>query len=267
MQKKVAMILVGGLVACLICGCGQSEVSTDTMATVDETMAEGTEVTEEVGQVEESTIEGDTKEDEETVSDSSTDEFVEENGEDETVEGDEFPAINEYVLEQDNSDEYGVYSTSCYDLEQYLDDEGSLPDANYDEYSGRWAYPVFTPCRFFTDLEITYRADAFEFLEGTDIETDTDIRITVTSGGHIEDNRTFGSDAAPELMFTAQTTDGEIDVFHLMGQGTILRGEETYDSYFYYFYIANFEISVNLEYELDKEEVQLIIDNIRPTSE
>lgn len=264
MQKKVTMILVGGLVACLMGGCGQSEVGTDTMATVDETIAENTEVTEEVGQVEESTKEGDTKEDEETVSDSSTDESVEENGEDETVEGDEFPVINEYVLELDNSDEYGVYSTSCYDLDQYLDDNGALQgwddfeSSIHTEYSGRWAYPVFTPCKFFTDLEIIYRDDALEILDGTDIH------IEVNSGYGYE-RHIVGEKSAPELMFTAQTADGEIDVIHVIVDGSTYGW--TNDGYYYFFKIASFEVKVRLDHELDKEEVQLIIDNIRPTSE
>lgn len=172
----------------------------------------------------------------------------------------EYLIIGEYALKQDRSADYGVYSTSCFDLDEFLDENGRIPvewDYESDEYiyySGRFAY----------DNELS--------LVGIDLGLEG---LYPT-----------------ELMFTADTHDDTTDVLrkkHVItytesstrydADGNVIEGTEadpeevetsTRIVYEYNFNVGNFSVSVmyadNEGEGLTQEEVQDLIDNIRLTN-
>lgn len=287
MKKKAAMILIGGLIACLMGGCGQEEIDPVTMETADEVEEEVAEPAVE----EEAEPEAEVAEpvDEENAEDTLTDDgsFTEiEISEDGSVNGQEFPKIAQAVIDHDKSEETGVNSTSCFDLDQYLDENGEAPDDwTYEskegtEYSGRWAYPVVTPCRFFTDLELNDRTDREEWFSASDSETGVFLSMFIYSGldlyndTHSYVGETYDDPNMPvtTLKFTAKTADGTTDVLEERAVSYISwddsEEEEEYIMYSYYFNVGNFSVCVCWDYDepLSEDEVQLIVDNVSLTT-
>lgn len=282
MKKKISILLIMILVICLTSGCGKKEVSKQPVAVtngIGTVVAGGAKEVVEKATEEATDIEPVKLEESEVIEEVEEPEEVEEIIED-VRPVDEFPAIADDVSLMDNSSEYGVYSTSCFDLEQYLDEDGCLPgfddyeDKMYSEYSGRWAYPKITPCRFFTDMIMKERTDDCEFFTAVDEETGHDIALIIHSGYSYYNARVATMDSvydwAPSFMFTAQTVDGETDVIAERFENNFtLEGEEpnTEIQYIYYFRLGSFSVSLySSEYELSEDEVQLVIDNIRVTN-
>ncbi len=160
----------------------------------------------------------------------------------------------------DKSEEYGINSTSCYDLNQYLDEDGNLPIEWLDDpetgmyYSGRWAYPELMDCRFYTDVHLTERTDRCEVLYASDSKTDSNVNITIFSG------------------LSAYSTDVKLSEF---GRGEVLEIptesgivnvmlSDSYDGMVYSFPIGNFSINVHWcnDERLTEEELIILIDNI-----
>lgn len=284
MRKKIAVILIVIAMMTLIGGCGSAKAAKVTGATLGVTKGMATEAINKATEkthIEDVTAEG-------------SDEVIvneDENSEADNTEADEFLTVCPCLEEQDRSDDYGVYSTSCYDLDQYLDENNEATDSEIwgdkalEEYSGRWIYPELTPCKFFNELFLSSRTDLCERYRCKD-ESGINISILVSSGlgqyhysvGLLD----AGIEYPYEYMFTAQTTTGETDVIHRCysagggtctvydGDGNVIEeGEdEEYMVNAYSFNVGNFSIDMYYDNEktLTEEEVQLIIDNIRITS-
>lgn len=215
----------------------------------------------------------------------------------------DFPVIDPYVIEQDKSDEYGVYSISCFDLDQFLDENGHISEdwdwesKEYVEYSGRFAYPKLTPCRFFDTLYLDDRTDHEESLYGVDSETGNGLSINIYTGLDFYDDmenmigyKSSSPNNGPyEYMFTAELPDGQTDVIAQWsiamvssssgnyeedenGDLVFVEDEEgatteEYKTYHYFYSLGHFSVSLLWSgEELTQDEVQLIIDNIRLTN-
>lgn len=286
MKKKTAMILIGGLLICLIGGCGKDESNTVTMESADETVAEvAEEVEEEVTEPDETNVE-------ETDTDESPE--VEEESESGT---EEFPTITDEALAQDKSADYGVYSTSSFDLDQFLDENGEAPEdwnyesKEYSEFSGRFAYPDIIQCELMDSVRIYNRTDCYEGLSVESNDGTRHIGIAINSGLDMyHSQKSFvGYDSdwiAISMMFTTQTSEGETEVLHQTSTGSessmylvdedgnpidedgnpvdldAIEMHEYIDNQ-YIFNIGNFSVWVYAdEDELTEDEIQMIIDNI-----
>lgn len=196
-----------------------------------------------------------------------------------------FYSVSQDVLDNDKSDEYGIYSESCFDLDQYLDEEGNVPgywnfdsdESNY--YTGRWAYPEIIQCNIFNDMCLFYKTDVFEKFTFND-KSGNESNLAIASGiygynfdkelsemaQHVSDGR------IPVFMFTAETMDGTTDVYSSVRE----YNDDTTSRYSveYMFNIGNFSITVQCAetlgdenpIEMTEEELQEIIDNIRLTN-
>lgn len=224
MRKKSVTILIAAMLVGLISGCGQKQVgkaeptvsdaAEDVVeAGIDEALDQATDVTDDdSGEAED-----------ESVDESEVAEVVEE----EPIDGPApFLTIADAVSSQDKSADYGVNSTSCYDLDQFLDSEGRVPadwfgdDKIMYEYSGRWAYPEINPCDLIVSLTLNGRSDyssEYSFVDSSDAY----YSMSVFPG--LDDYRTtesmvgmdFGDTgmSAPVSVFTAQTEYGDTEVY------------------------------------------------------
>lgn len=280
------MILVGGLLICLIGGCGKDESNAVTMESTDETVAEvAEEVEEEVTEPDETNVE-------ETATDESPE--VEEESESET---EEFPIITDEALAQDKSADYGVYSTSSFDLDQFLDENGETPEdwnwesKEYSEFSGRFAYPDITQCELMDSVRIYNRTDCSEGLSVESKDGTRYIGIVFSSGLDMYHSQKsyVGDDwggVVITAMFTAQTNEGETEVLHqtsTVSESSMYLADEDgnpidedgnpidpnaiemneYIDNQYIFNIGNFTVWVYADKdELTEDEIQMIIDNI-----
>lgn len=195
-----------------------------------------------------------------------------------------FYMVSQDVLDNDKSEEYGIYSESCFDLDQYLDENGSLPmiydqdDPILTTYSGRWAYPEVTQCDIFNNMLLKTKVDMYERFDFSD-KLGNDTTLTIDSGPSHYDIMKGHSDTPYELydtkpvpMFTADTVDGTTDV--LKRTMWIDFGGTMYYHNEYIFKIGNFSITVKCQetedgedlIEMTEEEIQEIIDNIRLTN-
>lgn len=291
MKKKAVMIILTlcAAVAMTACGgkAGMAEMQ-DTTAAEESAEADAQAEAEAVAP----TVDEDAVEAEQTGEDALENEesFEEiEIGADGSVNGQEFPMIDEAVRSQDKSDAYGVYSISCYDLDQYLDEEGYMQsdiasaDNFYYEYTGRWAYPKITPCRFFGGLVLTSRTDFSSDYRSTDTETGNGLSFNICSGKDYYNSmkQGTGSDAeVSEMAFTIQTMDGSSDVMHEYREIMLLNDKDEngealdaleeviYGFDVYCFAVGNFTVTLQPDAgtKLTQEDVQLIADNIRLTN-
>ena len=297
MKKRIAAMLMGIMVVGLVGGCGQTPAAKSVVSTasedvisaavdkgvakvkdseaVDEAEAEKNEVTEEEQTtVEESTVG-------ETAPDSEEEGFEDiEIGADGSVNGQEFPTIEQVVLDADKSADYGVNSISCFDLDQYLDDAGYIStdvsgeDSFYYEYSGRWAYPVVTPCELFPELLLSSKTDASCDYMTPIVEGEKGLMFSIYSGLDLYDsmvlnvgvdNYNAGEEWIPANLFTVETSDGTSDVIHEYYEISLLDTDsEPVGIHTYYFHVGNFTVAVSpdSDTEYDKDQIQMIADNI-----
>lgn len=193
--------------------------------------------------------------------------------------------VTQDVLDNDKSEEYGIYSTSCFDLDQYLNEDGELPNLDdfdkWNEYTGRWAYPEITQCDMLKDIYLGYKSDRFERFYFKD-KSGNDTVLYISSGIQGYNLKVELTDMAqysdnpmlPQLMFTTETVDGTTDIVSSIRQ--ISFGEEDPWQYYreYVFHVGNFTVEVQCAMtdededpiELTEEEIQEIIDNIRLTN-
>lgn len=290
MKKRCIAILMVALLL-LVGGCGKSNLGKAVSANKDvlkNAVSEGVSVAEEV--IEEV---ADVVEDASDVTDEVSDEVVEEP---EEVEEGYNPAkqyegkpymVSQDVLDNDNSEEYGVYSKSCFDLDQYLDEEGALPgvydwdNKDWDTYTGRWSYPEVTQSDIFKDMALTDKTDKYEryyFKDKSDNETvlfiDSGIRGYLNKVDSTEMAQYSDNPMLPQLMFTTETVDGSTDVVSIIKQYSFDDGETWQYRNEYVFHVGNFTVTVQCAetqededpIELTEEEIQEIIDNIRLTN-
>ena len=290
MKKKALMTILLLCVAVAMTACGGNG---DT-AEVKEPMVteENAEADTEASTVDEEAVESEQTEGESPENEKSFEEI--EIGADGSVNGQEFPIIDEAVLREDKSDDYGVHSISSYDIDQYIDEDGNLKsdissgESFYYEYSGRWAYPKITPCRFFGELTLTSRIDASSMYSSVDLETGATLSFNISSGKDVYNSSEYQigyefEDGQPNTYnraFTIQTIDGEQDVISDYREIMLLEEEDEngekldtpeeviHGFYSYYFTVGNFTVVLQPEVktELTQEDVQLIADNIRLTN-
>lgn len=295
MKKKLALIMIGVMTACFIGGCGAAGAGKSATGNSGKNVTEGTKVVEEVveeveevDQVEQAEeIEGPAPDDavsENDVAEEAAEEesFTEiEIGSDGTVNGSEFPKVRDSVADTDKTDDYGVYSISCFDLDEFLDENSELPgsseyeNTDWDNYTGRWAYPVMSPCRFFNDLELSEKSDKEEVFYSNDSESDNHFVIVISSGlynynwwNSIRQEDDYAWEAYEGSSFTVQTSEGESEVCaHVTSYG-VDDGWYRYHNYIYN--LGNFSVEIMCgDYpedgeplDLSPEDVQTIVDNI-----
>lgn len=286
MKKKALMVILPLCVAMILTACGGNTDTTE----VEETAvtAEGVEADAQAEVETEKQEEAVESENEASADEESSEEI--ESGDDGSVNSEEFPIIGDYVVEEDKSDEYGVYSTSCFDLDQYLDENGELTDeitagAYSEEYSGRWAYPEFTPCEMLEGLTMNVKTDRMAAYDFAWNENDDAYRIIIYSGladyNFVKD---YAADYAndevtidmgiPTYLCDVTTTGGTSEVY-LDPISTFLEGDngELVKSVcvIVEFHVGNFTVSVscpettdleNAADQLKQEDIQMIADNI-----
>lgn len=288
MKKKALMAMLSVCVAMEMTACGKNAGTTEveeTVATEEsveaDIQAEAEADAQTEGEAEASTVDEEGVEPEQTGEDASENEESSEeieNGADDSADGQEFPIIDQVVLDQDKSEEYGVNSISCYDLDQYLDENGDLQadissdESYYEEYSGRWAYPEITPCRFFGELTMTSRVDQSSSYTAVDSETGEKLSYIILSGKYMYNGARDqvghefegGQINRYDIPFSIQNVDGEQDVINECMEMT-LESDEVFRINSYYFAVGNFTVIVQSGTELTQKDVQLIADNISLT--
>ena len=162
-------------------------------------------------------------------------------------------------------------------------------NTDWNDWTNRWAYPKFTPCRFFDGLTLIARSDKAEVLSANDSDTGDSITINVFSGLYQYnyeynwwkeqaddpdfDFEEYKFNGFSYYMFTAQTTEGETEVLVRTDRYSYGGDDVWYNCKWYCFNIGNFSVSVQCnEYEesedpieLSEDDLQLIIDNIHLT--
>lgn len=96
-----------------------------------------------------------------------------------------FIIVDEAAVEHDRSAEYGIFSSSCQDLNQYLNDSGELIGFTSEEseyYSGRWAYPIITKCTVFDNMILRDMSDRKIEYESVDDNGNVLYTLTIYSG-------------------------------------------------------------------------------------
>lgn len=303
MKKKcVAMLCMVALILMTV-GCGQKQLGKAVSTASDSTKNVVEEAVEEA--IEEAVV----VIDEELAAEEVVEEVSEDPGiNEEAVEEQEevpFITITDYVKECDKSEEYGVYSQSCYDIDELLNDKGEIAEAwdyesdEYSYYTGRFAYPEITPCSLFNQVTIDGRTDYMMSLYAVGEDRSKTYSIYIYSGLRYYNNElsyvgiSMGlTGVSPtENMFTAETCDGQTDVLVTKHESvtTISWGEVVDDegnviyeensdepqeyhtvTYNYAFHVGNFSVSLmytdNEGDGLTQEEIQEIIDSIRLTN-
>ena len=286
MKKKTLMAILPLCVAMAMTACGGNADTAEVKETTKVEATTATEESAEAGTPAEAEDEASTGDEESVESDQTGEDASEneesseeiENGADDSAVGQEFPIIDQAVLDQDKSEEYGVNSISCYDLDQYLDENGDLQadissdESYYEEYSGRWAYPEITPCRFFGELTMTSRVDQSSSYTAVDSETGEKLSFIILSGKYMYNGARdqvghefeSGQINRYDIPFAIQNVDGEQDVINECMEMT-LESDEVFRINSYYFAVGNFTVIVQSGTELTQEDVQLIADNISLT--
>lgn len=290
MTKKALTVILPLYVAIELTACGGN---------ADTTKVEETTVIEESTEVDAQAEAKASTEDEEAIEESEVveaevvdeepEEIIEEYNPASKYEG-LFYSVNDYVLECDKSDEYGIYSGSCFDLDQYLDEEGNVPgywpsysdeegyvfdsdERNY--YTGRWAYPEIIQCDIFNDMCLLYKTDVFEKFTFND-KSGNESFLIIQSGIYgynlDKDPEMAPLERKPVFMFTAETMDGTTDVYSSVYE----YNDDTTSRYSveYMLNVGNFSITVQCAetlsdedpIEMTEEEIQEIIDSIRLTN-
>lgn len=299
MKKKILMAVMPLCVVMAMTACGGNE---------DTKEAAETAVTEESAEVDAQaeTEAGSFTADKENVESGQTGEESVEEEDVEVVEETEFLPLQlefeEDAVTQDKSAEYGVYSNSCEDVYQFLNEDGSCPwDYDYEqkehtEYSGRFAYPVPVQGDFFKTAVVWLRTDADEFMVVTTDGDDNNYGISFHTGNSTwqwnmdeykkeqEEGDEYFSSGTRSMPFTVTVDDNVADVifFHSENEGYL--GEVTADTEGnvfdadgnpvepfmieirnnYYYTLGGFTVDIAAgERELTQEELQMFVDNIK----
>lgn len=297
MKKQTLRVILPLCVAMTMTACGgnadTAEVE-ETMVTTDNSEADTQAKTE----TEAPTVDEEVVESEQTEDGAPADEEPLEEIEIEPEEEHEFPYLTERAVEQDKSADYGVYSTSCFDVDQFIGEDGmrtaewDFESKEYSEYSGRFAYPKVTECRFTTDAKIDSRTDVEEEIFTTDSVTGNSLQIYFSVGR--DDYDTYShkinwSDdpnvGLADIIGTVKTGEEYSELIHFyrvvtgtlfddglyyVGDGRFIKGvegdtEELMMNVHHYVYtLGNFTVDVLFEGEegLTLEDIQLIADNI-----
>lgn len=128
-------------------------------------------------------------------------------------------------------------------------------------YNGDVDYPTLTPCRFFTNIEMTDANDAYEQFKSIDSYSECEVVLTLINGidtyNAIKDPIQNGAkNTGSYYMFTTNTSVGETHVIYTY--------DDTHKWYHYCFNIGDFTVDVWWinEESLTEEDLQVIIDNI-----
>ncbi len=169
---------------------------------------------------------------------------------------------------QDKSAEYGVYSTSCLDIDQYLDNNGELPDAWwYDEdfttyYSQRWAYPMLVDCDYYSNAKLESRSDFSETYRSSNNITGHNVFITIYSGKDMYNIQEYyvltNEDDGIRRFVTVDSRCGKTGVVVTYEEEHALNGT------FYSFSVGNFSVFVHCVgcEPMPDEDISILIDNV-----
>lgn len=156
MRKKVLMAILSVCVAVAMTACGGK---------ADTKEVEETAVTEE----NEEAVEATPTIENEPEAVAETNEITEELTEEESTEPEySFMEITGNAITQDKAADYGINSTSCEDVWQFLDENNEIAweydyeSTEHNEYSGRFAYPTLVQSNAVPNAIITQRTDAVQ---------------------------------------------------------------------------------------------------------
>lgn len=291
MKKKMVLALMCATM-CLVSACGQKETAKMKADSVkeaaDEAVAEevvdgfeeGVGVAEDAEEPEpEKAEEAETVEEAEgpDLSDENIAKMLEENPYG-IVDENAFPMVTWEAQSQNKSKDYGVWSLSCYDVDQFLDEEGGTPWQNnydakeYGEFSGRFSFPAITACPMFEGLIASSVTDDTMWLNGFFGDNrEKSLSVIIQPGYLLYDVYTeqigYSSDLNSfEGWYTAETDMGPSDVIkHSM---TVSFGEdednlEEQVSNTYIYRLGNFTVSVNTgDAELTQDEMNEVITHL-----
>ena len=285
MKKKCVLMLMSIALVGLISGCGQKEVTK--AASVSATGAMVEEISSEVKNIAKEAPDSEKKKEHIDVAaefEPADESFVVNDDIDPefSVDAiDEFPAISPTAMLKDKSDEYGVYSISSYDIQEFLDEDGVLIDGDdadnliYSEYSGRWAYPKLVWCDLLQDAEVIDRTDSDEYILSHSENHDCNISTFIYGGLSLYNSSLHnaiydGIDGIDLWRENVEYVDGYTDIIHVLSSGAITdEAGDTVElvSHSYIFKIADFSVMVIAgRDELSESEVFELVDSIRPTN-
>lgn len=216
MKKKALMtiLLLCVTMAMTACG-GNAETTKDTETTATE---ESTEVETQT----ETEDETPTEEDTEDAEPEPTEEPVEE------VIQYEFGEVVEHALEQDKSADYGVNSTSSYDVAQFIKDgqpewtiDTDYSNPEYSEFTGRFAYPEITPSELFDSAIIRDRTDNSQDISVWNTANEENgLTVTMRPGAwyYNDSSSVVGSIPTYSIPFSIGTIDGSCEVVLVCNQ-------------------------------------------------
>lgn len=179
--------------------------------------------------------------------------------------------VNDYVFEQDKSEEYGVFSTSSKDADGFLKDDGTFDRhslgktgeiCNYD-YSGRFAYPEVKTSKRLQNLYLEYRSDiSTGYVFDDDGENQGVIGIYL---GHDNYQLCSNSDAHVDGVTdytefaTLKASDGQDVLVYVRDTAA----KNKFSVYYYKLGAFSVKVQRNMNDELyTPEELQEIMDNI-----
>lgn len=298
MKKKALMAVLPLCAAMAMTACGGNADTTEVKETaVTEESAEAdtqAEVEAEASTVDEKPIEpGQTEE--EPVDENAEDDGSADNSDTLDVSNMEFMELYGEAIEQDKSADYGINSTSSYDLLQFIGEDGTVEweyefeGKEHSEFSGRFAYPTLVQGDVFPMALIENRTDADEsvcvyedgersfsitFLVGTNTWNFSKDQIEYASG--------MGSNTY-EIPYSIDTVDGTEEVIHerfvfetyaeegdfneegvyVNADGEAIESVESTPLHVYLYKLGAFTVDVNTgSKEISQEEMQAIADNI-----
>lgn len=290
MRKKVLMAILPVCVAVAMTACGGK---------ADTKEVEETAVTEE----NEEAVEATPTVENEPEAVAETNEITEELTEEESTEPEySFMEITGNAITQDKAADYGINSTSCEDVWQFLDENNEIAwgydyeSKEQNEYSGRFTYPTLVQSDAVPNAIITQRTDAVQYVNVWvgDGEESYSIKFT---GGYGDYNMNVQqaefyaesniTDAASKYSFpfTVDTEEGSQDVIcwrmdiasfdgydgsvsvnddgkYVNEDGEVIEPTELMSIWSYLYKLGGFTVSIQAGEEISQEKMQGIVDSI-----
>lgn len=223
MKKKVLMAILPLCVAMTMTACGGNTDTTEVGETTATEENAEVDVQAEVPMEDEKPKEpGQTVEEQEDEATVTGDTNVE--SEDSEAEEYEFNQLVSDAVSQDKSADYGVNSTSSYDVSQFINGDGStMWDVNgkeYEEFSGRFAFPELSPSDIFDHAIIYYRTDSGQYISVWHGDSEKSDMLSMLPGSSFYNNDLHFVDSIVEytVPFSVDTIDGSIDVVSRLEQ-------------------------------------------------
>lgn len=294
MKKKVLMAIMPVCVAMAMTACGGN---TDTKEAEETAVTEEREEDVEAEPTVESTVGNET----EAVTE--TNEITEEPAEEESTEPEySFMEVTGVAVTQDKTADYGINSTSCEDIWQFLDDNNEIAwvydyeSKEQNEYSGRFAYPTLVQSDAVPNAIITQRTDAVQYVSAWVGDGEESYSIEFTGGYgsynmHVQQAEYYAesniTDAASKYSFpfTVDTEEGTQDVIcwrmdfpsfdgydgsvninedgeYVNKDEEVIEPIELKSIWSYLYKLGGFTVSIHPKEEIPQEKMQSIVDSI-----